>query len=209
MENRFELTDGIMEKAETYMPVLLKETISADVARVCVREAQLIRKAPDEGEEPEEVTSYGLPPVWCESTLNKSRAMLTVLMTFYLKVWDDSRPLLCDIDDFDQMMGSHVINQLERYKSTKYREKAFDILADYKDMEKRLNSAVYSVVREMNDPVTRFMTAMGEIGSTEGMEKTLELLQESAKELRDENERQERIIKGEEEAEIAEVSADE
>lgn len=209
MENRFELTDEIMENAKTYMPILLKETISADVARVCVREAELIRNPPEDGAESEEVTSYGLPPVWCESTLNKSRAMLTVLMTFYLKVWDESHPLLCDIDEYDQMMGSHVINQLERYKSTKYREKAFDILADYKDMEKRLNSCVYAVIREMNDPVTRFMTAMGEIGSTEGMENTLALLRESAKEMREENERQERIINGEEEAEIAEVSTDE
>lgn len=200
MENRFEITDEIMEKAQTYMPVMLKETIVGDVARVCVKESRGIRRFDEEQTEEEELL-YGLPPVWAENTLNKSRVMMTVLMSYYLNVWDSNASLLCSLDDYDEYAGAHVLNQLERYKSSKYREKVFDLLSDYRDMEKRLNCAVYSVLRELNDPATRIMSALSTLSSPEALDKMMEAVQEAQEGLEAEKERQERIIQGEEGAE--------
>ena len=197
MENRFEITDEIMEKAQTYMPVMLKETIVGDVARVCVKESRGIRRFDEEQTEEEEL-QYGLPPVWAENTLNKSRVMMTVLMSYYLNVWDSNASLLCSLDDYDEYAQAHVLNQLERYKSSKYREKVFDLLSDYRDMEKRLNCAVYSVLRELNDPATRIMTALSTLSSPEALDKMMEAVQEAQADLASEQERQEKIIQGEE-----------
>ena len=188
MENRFEITPEIMENAETYMPIVLKERIAHELAEACATEK--FRS--------EEEQVYGLPPVCCESTLNKSRVLLTILLVFYLKVWDESKEMPCSVEDYDKFMSSHPINQIERFKGTAYREKAFDLLADFRDMEKRLNAATYAYVRAKNDPATRLLVALGEIGSAEGIQKAIDIIHDSQDGIAEEIKRQERIINGEE-----------
>ena len=200
MENRFEVTDEIMEKAETYMPILLKERIVTDTAWACVREVKVLYKDEEKAKESAKAdASLGLSPIMCESSLNKSRVMLTILMAFYLKVWDASVSLLCSVDDYDAYMGAHVLNQLERYKNTKYREKVFDILADYKDVEKRLNSAIYSLLREANDPARRLIVAMTTLDTPKNLSEALEVLRQAQEGILAENIRQDQIIRGGEE----------
>lgn len=43
----------------------------------------------------------------------------------------------------------------------------FDLLSDYKDFEKRLNTEIFSFLQVMNDPASRLMSALGEAGSRE------------------------------------------
>ena len=50
------------------------------------------------------------------------------------------------------------MNQLERMKgNAELRDKVFDILRDYRDLEKRLSTAVYNAMQVMNDPANRLL----------------------------------------------------
>ena len=198
MENKFEITKEIMANANTYMSIALKEVIASGKARECVRETYSIHAI---GAAEAHDGVYGLPPVYCEDTGVKARIMMTCLMAYYLKVWDDSKPLTCDIEDYDEWAGAHVLNQIERFKSGEFREKAFDILADYRELERYMNSAIYSVLRELNDPAMRILSAIGEMGSVEAFRSTLDVLEATKEGIEKEKERQERIINGEEDTE--------
>lgn len=192
MGENYKITQEVMEKAQTYIPIAMKELIASDLARDCIKETQMIR--PHDAEEPEE-SEFGLRPVYGESPSTKARIMMTILMSMYLKVWDDDAPFLCAAEEYDKWAGAHVLNQIERFKSGEYREKAFDLIADYREMERYLNSAIYSVLRELNDPVKRFMEAMGEIGSAEGIQKALDTIESAYQGIEQERQHQEEIIK--------------
>ena len=196
MGNEFRITEETMRKAETYIPLTMKEMIANDMARACVKRTGLIRPF---GTEAEPEGEWGVSPVYCESPSSKARVMMTVLMVMYLKIWGEDTPYLCEIEAFDQWAGAHVLNQLERFKAGPFREKAFDILSDYREMEKCLNSAIYAVLRELNDPVKRFMEALGAMASAEGIQNAIETIKEAEAGIEKERERQERIIHGDEE----------
>lgn len=193
MADEFRITKEMMEKADTYIPIAMKEALACDVARICVKETGTIHPPIDV--EPEE-TIFHLPPSYCESPSAKARVMMTLLLVMYLHVWDEETPLLCEAEDYDKWAGAHVLNQLERFKAGEYREKAFDILSDYREMEKYLNSAIYAVLREMNDPVTRFMSAMVEMSSSETMQNAMESIRKTQADMEAERARQEEIMRG-------------
>jgi hypothetical protein len=197
MANRFEVTKEMMENADSYMPIVMKEGISASVARACVRDTgdihPLLSKEEDEND-------YNVPPMYGEDTGAKARIMLTILMSYYLKVWDRDKSFMCEDGEYDAVMESHIMNQIERFKATDCREKAFDILSDYKELEKYVNCAIYSVLREKNDPVRRLMEALGAVGSAESLSEILEKIKGLQDEISEENARQERIIDGEDDA---------
>ena len=194
MENEFMITDATMAQADTYIPLTMKEMIANDMARACVKRTDLIHPF---GEKAEYSGEYGVSPVYCESPSSKARVMMTVLMVMYLHIWGEDTPYLCEVSDYDQWAGAHVLNQLERFKAGKYREKAFDILADYKDMERVLNSAIYAVLREKNDPVTRFIEAFGAMTSAEGIQAAIDSIKEAQDGIEAERLRQESIMRGE------------
>ena len=196
MADEFKITKEIMDKADTYIPIAVKEIISSDMARACVKETYMIRA---HDEKPQYEGVYGLAPTYCESPSSKARVMMTVLLALYLHVWSDDTPLLCDISQYDQWAEAHVLNQLERFKAGEYREKAFDILADYREMERYLNSAIYSVLRELNDPVKRFLESLGEMSTPEGMQNAIDSIKQAQEQVNAEIARQESIIHGEDE----------
>ena len=195
MDNEFTITKEIMAKANTYIPIAMKEMIANEVARACVKATHAVRPFSDKT--PYD-SDYGIAPNYCESISGKARVMLTILLSQYLGIWGDDANFLCAIDDYDKWAGAHVMNQIERFKTGEYREKAFDILADYREMEKYLNSAVYGVLRELNDPVTRIMEAIGYLSSREGVQQAIDTIKEAQDGITEEKKRQDEIIHGEE-----------
>lgn len=195
MGEAFKITHDMMAKADAYIPVAEKELIAATAARACIKRTNQIH-AYDEKDETFFNGEYALAPMYCESPSSKARILLTVLNVYYLHIWDDKHKLMCDTDEFDKFAGAHILNQIERYKTGEYREKAFDLMADYRETEKYLNSAIYSVLREMNDPVRRFMEAVGTMGSQEYVQAALDNIQQSKDGIEKEKKRQEAIMHG-------------
>jgi uncharacterized coiled-coil protein SlyX len=57
---------------------------------------------------------------------------------------------------YDEWAGGHIFNQLERYKrDTDLKFKAYDLLYDYKDLEKRFSAQISSLLAVQNDAVIR------------------------------------------------------
>ena len=53
-------------------------------------------------------------------------------------------------------MAGHLFAQIEKFKSDKdVKDICFNLLAEYKDVERRLNSEIYGKLQVKNDPVTR------------------------------------------------------
>lgn len=191
MGEKFKITPEIMKNANTYISIAMKELIASDLARACVKETYKIKSHEDNSQYQ---SDYGLSPMYCESPSSKARVMMTVLMSFYLNLWGDDKAFLCDISEYDDLASAHVLNQIERFKSGEYREKAFDLLADYKETEKYLNSAIYSVLRELNDPAKRILDALGNMASAEMMQNTLNQIQEYQAGIKEEIEKQRTIM---------------
>jgi hypothetical protein len=118
MADEFKITKAIMEQADTYIPIAMKEMIASDVARVCVKETAMVRP---HGEEEEQGNEYAFAPTFCENPRSKARVMMTILLSVYLHIWGEDTPLLCDIESYDQWARAHVLNQLERFKAGEYR----------------------------------------------------------------------------------------
>lgn len=213
METRFEITEKMMEEASTYIPLMLKEAISASYAYACVRETQDIRefaKALNEEAEqfdPNEEDLFGIPPTYCENTQMKSRVLMGIVLSSYLHIKSSKDDILCSIDEYDDWAGAHIMNQIERFKTNaKYKSKAFDILSDYKDMERRLNAAIYAVCKDLNDPCARIVKTIAYLSSEEAMENAGEIIRESLEGMKAEKEKQDNIIQF---AGVKEVEKDE
>lgn len=134
--------------------------------------------------------SLPIPPLYKENTGIKSRMLMGAVARLYCKTEIDAEkesPWLMSVEEYDRWAGSHVFNQIDRLKkgSPDVRDKAFDILADYKDLEKRLNSEIYGMLQVMNEPVSRIMTAIGQQTTPEAMQALKQELEGVQKELQD------------------------
>lgn len=64
-------------------------------------------------------------------------------------------------------------------KGPELRDKAFDLLADYRDLEKMLKTEIYGMLQAMNDPVSRFQDLAAQSMTPEAVQKTLDDLKEA------------------------------
>lgn len=196
MDNEFTITKEIMAQADTYIPVAMKELLSWKLAEACIHPTYAMRA--DDADSKTGKSANDAFPIYCESMSVKNRYLMTILLSFYMKIFNADHPLLCNTEEYDGWAGNHVLNQIERFKQGEYREKAFDILSDYRETEKYLNSAIYALLREKNDPAKRIMEAMNSIMSAEAIQEISEQMEDTLEGIRNERERQERIIHGEE-----------
>lgn len=138
--------------AETYVPLMQKTAFVNYVAERCFDRVEIRVSADDD---------VRTPPYFKDSPERKARYMMGALLKLYLKAGFEpveGDEWLMSADDYDRWAGGHVFNQIERMKgNAKTRDRAFDLLADFRMLEKMLNTEVYSMLQVMNDPVTRFM----------------------------------------------------
>lgn len=167
------ITETDFKEAVTYVPIMDKDAFVQHAAGGCIDRVEITVDGDTE-------STSQMPPFYKDSLERKNRYMMGALVKFYLKkdyepVGED--PWLMAADDYDRWAGGHVLNQIERMKSVPaLRNAAFDLLQDYKMLEKMLNTEVYNMLQVMNDPVTRFSNAMQAQTSPEAMQKSLDEL---------------------------------
>lgn len=110
----------------------------------------------------EEVT---LPPMYMENAERKSRYLLGFFLRLYLnwqwEVGEGEDKWLLPYDEYDKWMRGHIFAQIEKFKSDKeIKDICFNLLAEYKDVERRLNNEIYGKLNVMNDPASRQIAAM-------------------------------------------------
>ena len=96
-------------------------------------------------------------PYFKENVERRSRYLMGGFVKLYLG------------EDFEPVKG----------KGPELRDKAFDLLADYRDLEKMLKTEIYGMLQAMNDPVSRFQDLAAQSMTPEAVQKTLDDLKEA------------------------------
>lgn len=164
--------EELIFRARSYLPMAQKREFVERVAPKCVNLVSL--GAAENGEK----QNVMLPDMHMENTERKARFLMGALVKLYLKIDFDGAegdPDLLSWDDYDRFAGNHVINQIERMKSDRdVRDKCFDLLQDYRVLEKMLNTEVYGMLQVQNDPLTRFLAYMQMTTTPENIRKMQE-----------------------------------
>lgn len=144
---KIEITKEILLAANSYVPLELKEAWAAGNAPKCFDKLSITA----DGE--------AMPPMYMVNTGLKSRYLMAALAKLYFGLEyeaDAADEELMSIADYDKWAGSHVINQIDRWKrDPDVKSKCFDILYDYRDLEKRFASQIGSLLNVQNDSVLR------------------------------------------------------
>ena len=183
-----------MMGANTYIPILAKSALIELIAEHCISKMEVSAQISDE-------ETMDMPPMYKENTEIKSRFLMGVFVKLYLRgTWEMDEPdnpeeknlpdelnwrtWLIPVEEYDKWAGGHVFGQIEQFKRlADLKDICFNILADYKDFEKRLNAEVYSMINVMNDPATRQIVAMQINMTPEKMEETMKQLEAAKAEL--------------------------
>ena len=151
------ITEKIVQEANTYVPLMDKVTFVKYAAERCFDRLNVSMK--------DDVLDLPMAPMYKENVHLKSRYLMGALLVLYLR--QEYEPVEGDMwlmaaDDYDRWAGGHIFNQLERMKASgpELRDKVFELLADYRDLEKRLSAEIRSLLQVMNDPVVRIMGTM-------------------------------------------------
>lgn len=181
MEN-VKLTREKLLSMRDYVPLTEKMQFVAEAADGCFDRMELkISGGAD---------SLPMPPMYKDNTSIKSRMLMGAFVKLYLEEafeTDGENPWLMSVPDYDRFCGSHIFNQIERMKAEggEVRDKAFDVLSDWRDLEKRFNTEVYNLMQVMNEPVSRIMMAMQMQTTPEAMQGLKEELESVKKEVED------------------------
>lgn len=160
-----------MLTAVTYMPIGLKQAIAKTIADKCVIDLPTAEQN-REGEK-----FLALPYIKAEDKQMKDMCLLSTLLQHYLKVPLDKEK---DFDEelFDFYSAGAILNQIERFKSDfNCKDKAFDLLADFKELRKMVDNEIENLIRVNNDPLARITAAIQVFSTPENVEKMVKEIQ--------------------------------
>lgn len=148
---RITITEETINNGVSYALCELKEKFVEDVYMKCLNRVDV--NLDDSGNAP-------MPYMYMENTFLKSRYLMTALAKFYLRMdveTEDGDMWLMTRNEYDRFGASHVIGQLNRFRNNNpdLKDKVFDLLRDYSDLERRLSNAIRSGLTVMNDPTNR------------------------------------------------------
>lgn len=141
------ITKEMLLQAADYVENALKDTWVSDNAPKCFDKLTITSD-----DEP-------MPPMYMVNIGIKNRYLMGAFVGFYLKQpfnTENGNMALMTEQDYDKWAGSHVYNQVERWKrDAELRDKCYDLLADYKDIEKRFSAQLNGLLTVQNDSVIR------------------------------------------------------
>ena len=174
-----ESIEKIMQEAEAYVPISKKAEFVHYCAERCFDKLNITAASGND-------TLSSMPPMWKENSELKARYMMGGLLKLYLKQeaqTDENDEWLLTEQEYDRWAAAHILNQIERMKSNaSLRDKCFDLLQDYKTLEKMLNTEVYGLIRVMNDSVSRIIAQIQASTTPESMKNAMAQLEQSKKE---------------------------
>lgn len=170
MDKYFVLTNEIMEKAVSYMPIADKAELARTIAERCIVEI------PTASQNIQGEAYLALPYIKGEDREIKALCLMQVLLSHYLKVLDVGTILT--VDKYDYYARGSLANQIERYKSVPaLRDKAFDLLTDYKEFRKFVDIEINNLIEVSNDALARFIAAIAVYSTPDNIKKAVEELQ--------------------------------
>lgn len=166
----FVVTKEMMSKALTYMPLESKVSLAKQIAELCIKDM----KTADQNIPGEQILA--MPYLKYEDTALKEVLILNTLLGYYLDVEVEINDKV-GYEQYDYYAGGHIYNQLERFKSdSTLRDKAFDLLSDFKVFRKMVDTEIYNIKVNNNDPVARFTSAVQILSTPENIKELVEVL---------------------------------
>lgn len=140
-----QVTEEIVRNANVYIPLKLKASLAKNLANECIEKIEV------------EYKDEMLPPIYKENQEKRMLVGMIVLLREYLKLLDKEEKQFTSVD-YDEWGGSGILNQLNRYKSSKdaeVRDKAYDILDDYREFYRMLGAEINAQTAVKNDLIYR------------------------------------------------------
>ena len=151
------ITPQILFKARDTMPIIHRQELLDKMAQDCIVKVKM-SYIPTGETQPQE-----LPDRYQENRVNTSLYLMGVLAAEYLCMpfEGSDKSLKMSVEDYDNWNASHVLGQLEAYKADKdYREKAINLLNDYREFRNALYREVEILLGHNNDIVWRLVDAI-------------------------------------------------
>ena len=177
MGKRFFITEDILRNASDYIPLSRKNLLARSIAEKC------IQRSPIAEQNQKGLEFLALPSLWIDDMETKSLYLMSVMLSEYLKA---EIPDEFTDAEYDFYASSHIFNQLERFKGyAELKDKVFDILTDFKEFKKILDTEIYNEKIARNDPVGRLSAAISIVSSPENIQRMKEELEKSTGDLQD------------------------
>lgn len=181
------ITEEILKNARDYIPYAEKKRFLDDCAGRCFDRLEI---SADGG-----AGLVAMPPMYKKNPFLVRRYMTAAVVMLYLQLpcapADRKKDAwMISLDKYDEIAASHIFNQLDRLKSKVssqvYKDKIFDMIADYRELEKMMNDEIYALLQVMNEPITRMLASIQLTATPDSLRSAAEQL----KNVRDELETQ-------------------
>lgn len=174
----FVLTKEMMLGAETYMPLAEKTAKARAITKACVRPM----KTAEQNKPADRLISL---PMLCEEDYAlKSILLLNTLLGYYFDVDVDEN--MDPVEAYDFYAGGHILNQIERFKGDREtKDIAFDILEDFREFKKMVDTMIWSEKANANDPIGRLAASIEILSTPEAVQTLMDELQKTGGELSD------------------------
>ena len=157
----------------TYLPLAKKQEIAEHIAANAMSRYRITAKYADDP-----IVDQSM---YAEDASLRDRYLLGVLLKLYLGISFDAvegEEYLLSVDDYDRAAALHPMNTLERMKSDmKVRDSVFDLLRDYKDLERMVNTEIGSTVAARNDMLPRIFSVLTATATPRALDQLTEMEQ--------------------------------
>lgn len=173
----------MMKNAKVYMPLATKSLYAKTIAAEVIGEIQTA----EQNKKGEEILA--LPHLRFEDIVLKKQRIMEVLLGYYfgINVFKDANggDRAFGEEEYDEYGGSHIFNQIERFKHGDLKDIAFDLLYDFKEFRKMLDFEI-SVRKEVNnDTLARFMAGIQAMSNPENIKELMGQLKSESQTLTD------------------------
>lgn len=156
----FILSKEDLLRARTYMPLSYKVSLARKIAQLCL----VPMKTAEQNKAGEKLVP--LPHIMEEDVAKKAILLQRVLLSFYFDIDMEVEGEIDGYEEYDRYASGHLLNQIERFKGDRdTKNAAFDLMEDYREFKKFVDTIIYNEKQNRNDPLARF-TATIEILST-------------------------------------------
>lgn len=174
-KKKFMVTEEMLKGASDYLPLQKKVALAKAISPHCICKSKIAEQ------NQKGLEFLALPTLWVDDLETKNLYIMSVLLSEYLKM---NIPEDFTDGDYDKYASAHIFNQLERFKSNAIlKDKIFDLINDFRDFKKILDTEIYNEKEVRNDPVARLTAAISIVSNPENIKKMQEELERTSNEL--------------------------
>lgn len=168
----FIIDEEMITKATSYIPLATKKAIATALADAClVAVDKTMENIATE-------TQLPIPQLYKEECGAKPLYLMYYFLTGYLHIAVSDE---FTEEEYDYYASSHIFNQLERFKTAdkEIKDKVFDILYDFKELKKMLDTEIFNLKESRNSSLDRLQNFMDLFADPETIRQLNELLQKT------------------------------